>query len=268
MAAEIVLFLSRHHRETARALFLQLVDGVDDRLLATRYVRDFLYYRGTADFEELRPVVERMVDSQQAKVRNTGAIQASLIALDRSDAAQLATRCKASDDETHRLGAAQVCAANLTTARYRSSCEEALKQFFDDPSAEVRKTAGNAIWRLQKGELAEFAALAQVFLESQAFVGNEDDLLHALSETTARLPELVLAVCDRILTQHAADKTNSRLGYQAGEAMGIVLRAYADASDRAQKERALDLIDRSLKLNVYGTTKVLVDHDRPWATVF
>jgi hypothetical protein len=71
-------------------------------------------------------------------------------------------------------------------------------------------------------------------------------------------------VCERILSAYAAAQSGGRLAYQAGEAVGLVLRAYADASERAEKERALDLIDTSLKLNVYGANRALIEHDRPW----
>lgn len=50
MAAEIICALVADHPAVARSLFLRLVDDVDDRLLATRYVHLYLLWQGGEDF--------------------------------------------------------------------------------------------------------------------------------------------------------------------------------------------------------------------------
>lgn len=150
---------------------------------------------------------------------------------------------------------------NVTEQEYAERCSAALKALFNDPSAEIRKAAGNAIWRMEGAQLGDHAALARAFLESAAFEANADDLVHALTETTAAVPELILEACERTLHAFAANRRGP-LAYRAGEAIELVLRAYADTNDRAAKDRVLDLIDRSLELDIYGTSKLLADHDR------
>lgn len=71
----------------------------------------------------------------------------------------------------------------------------------------------------------------------------------------------MLETCKRTLDAFEA-KRGGPLMYQAGDALALVLRAYADGEERSFKERALDLVDRALRLDIYGMTKLLADHDR------
>jgi hypothetical protein len=158
-----------------------------------------------------------------------------------------------------------VYAANLRTAHHRSRCERALTELFNDESAEVRAAAAGAIRRLEAAELAEFAELAGAFVESRAFDDNSDDMLWALHETTASVPELALDTCERLLAAFRIDAETPRstIGPEADQISQILVRAYADGT-AALKARALDLIDQSLELNIYGAHQALMDHDRPW----
>jgi hypothetical protein len=261
MAAEIICALVADHPAIARSLFLQLVEDADDRLLANRYVYLYLLWQGADDFELLRPIIERMIRSTVPSVRESGAEHATLVSLRRDDSRILADACLASDDESLRLGAAKVYRVNVTEPEYAERCSAALGKLFNDPSAEIRKAAGDTIWRMEGTQLGDHVPLARAFLESAAFEANVDDLVHALTETTAAVPELILETCERILNAFEANRQGP-LAYQAGRAIEIVLRAYADTDERAVKDRALDLIDRSLKLDVYEASKLLVEHDR------
>lgn len=261
MAAEIVCALVADAPSIARILFQQLVDGADDRLLTTHYVDIYLRWQGADDFVQLRPIVERMIQSAFPSVRERGAAHAILISLQREDASFLADICLESEDESLRLGAARIFSVNLTTLEYAERCTAALMKLFNDPSARVRGTAGDAIWRMQGTQLGDHVALAHAFLESAAFEANVDDLVHALTNTTAAVPELILETCERTLDAFEANR-RSPLAYQAGEAIKLVLRAYADTDDREAKNRVLNLIDRSLNLDIYGTSQLLAEHDR------
>ena len=66
-----------------RALSKYLVN--DDRLLGTQYVDRLIYYGLRAHFQQLRPIVERMLRSQHRRIREAGARLASLAAIYHSD---------------------------------------------------------------------------------------------------------------------------------------------------------------------------------------
>lgn len=163
-----------------------------------------------------------------------------------------------------RAGAAHVYERHLAVARFREPCEAALREFFHDADAAVREAAGRAIWRLSDDEVAVFVALCEAFLRSPAFVDDPDNLLHPLKETTARVPDLVLRTCEAILSRWASAGRVGSLGHSCSEALQLVLRAYADASDPTEKSRALDLIDRALEHGLYGFDTELRTHDRGW----
>jgi hypothetical protein len=261
MAAQIVCALVGTAPATAQRLFLTLVENPDDRLLTTRYVYYYLLWQGADDFDILRPVIDRMLQSSLRETRKFGAAHMNLVALSRAEARDAADACLSSNDEFLRMGAVMVFMANLTTKEHAARCASALALLFNDPSAEIRRSAASAFWRLKSTQLQEHFELAGAFVKSAAFSENADELIHALKETTAALPELTHQTCEATL---AAFETNrgGRMSHQAGEAIDLVLRAYADADDRATKDRALDLVDRALLLDIFGANKMLTEHDR------
>ncbi len=264
-AAEVVCALVHTAPATAQSHFLLLITDTDDRLLTTHFVHQYLLSQGTDDFAMLRPVMERMLRSATPEVRKYGAIHMNLAALTREEARDAADPCLESDDDNLRLGAALVFASNLATPEHANRCNDALKQLFNDRAAEIRETAGTAFRRMESTQLGDHVDLAYSFLQSAAFEDNADDLVHALKETTAAVPELVLEACKRTLDAIEA-KRGGPLMYQAGDALELLLRAYADGEDRSFKERTLDLVDRALRLDIYGMNKLLADHDRWWGT--
>jgi hypothetical protein len=268
MAAEVALALLRHHRNLARDVFKRLTDGANENLLATHHVHEYLRYRATADFEVLRPLIERMVNSDLPGVREEGAVQATLVALSEGAAHELADRCLNGTDE-QREGAARVYAANLTTARFRARCEAALERLFNDESADVRNAAAAAFRRLDEADLGTFEGLARRFVQSDAFPDNADDILYPLTETIARVPDLALDACERVLGEFGSEISDIRTAAasHANSVSQILVRAYADGADQATKDRALDLIDRSLELNMYGAYRALEEHDRTWTAM-
>jgi len=264
MAARIPLALLRYHRDDALALFEALVDGADEGLLASHHVQDFLRYRAAVDFARLRPIMEGMVRSELSDVRSAGAAWITLAALSEADAHELARACLAGSEQ-ERLGAARVYAGNLTLARYRGRCEDALRTLFDDDSAEVRKAASAALTRLDDAALGEFEPLAQEFLGSRAAADDDGQVLLMLTTTKARVPELAVNACEEIIHRLGPDAGDVRTtaARLAGQIIEILIRAYAD-SDGAPtlRERALDLVDLSLRLNIYGAHRALQEHDR------
>ena len=109
--AHVLLSILRHNRDFAVELFLVLCQA-DERLLATRYVEIFLHYAGQTHFQQLEPVLSRMVESQVEDVARAGARQGCLAALEIEDALPLANRCFAGS-KSLRLGATEVYSANL-----------------------------------------------------------------------------------------------------------------------------------------------------------
>jgi hypothetical protein len=113
--------------------------------------------------------------------------------------------------------------------------------------------------------MSDLRELMRAFNRSEAGRENFDDALYALTETTSVAADVALDTCTEVLDQMArGDRDASLTGRHHTDQMSqILVRAYADG-DIDVRNRALDLIDRSLELNIYGTLRALADHDRPW----
>ena len=129
----------RFDRDLAISLFWRLCNA-EDALLGTHFIKWFIFFALQTHFQELAPVLERMVNSEIPEVAIAGARQACLAALDLPEASPLAGLCL-SGSESQRAGAAQVMAANIKVATCRPFCEKALVSLFNDSSEIVRDGA-------------------------------------------------------------------------------------------------------------------------------
>jgi hypothetical protein len=124
-----------HDRDLALDLFLELCD-TEDVLLKTHNVEEFMGYATPTHFGRLRPIVKRMLRSNDPDVAQTGARRACVASLELEEAGRLAEQCL-TGSEPLRAGAAQVFAAIVGQAQFRSVCEARLVQLFDDPRASL-----------------------------------------------------------------------------------------------------------------------------------
>ena len=262
MAAEIAVGLLRHDPKLAVELFAELADRTEDRILATRYAHDFMRYRGAIDFGVLHPTIRRMLDSELPAVRKEGAVQAALVALSEAAAQPLVEQSLRGATQT-RTGVALVYAANLTTARHRARCEEGLRTLFDDSDNEVRAAASEAIERLGGPDVRELEPLVRAFLDSCAFEDKPEVVLRALGAAEPLPAALAIDANRRVLTrlQTPSDLRTSDAAL-ARELSDVLIRAYVDAPDD-MRNGALDVLDDALKLGLYGTDRLLHEHDRP-----
>ena len=224
--AHALLAVLRHDRDLAVELFQQLCN-TEDALLQTYFIERFLVFALQTHFQELSQILERMVVSQVPDVASAGARQACLAALDLPKAADIAGRCL-SGSEAQKIGAAQVMAANVRTATCRSFCEDALIRLFSDTSADVRTKAAECFLRFEGTQLGEYVDLITQFVSSRAFQQNYYPLLEALEQTTAKLPEITLAACERFvdIAGLATRDTNTRAAWDADIVIKLTLRSY------------------------------------------
>jgi hypothetical protein len=262
MAAEITVGLLRHEPKLAVELFAQLADRTEDRVLATLHAHDFMRYRGTVDFDILQLTIRRMLGSERPEVRKEGAVQAALVALSEADAQPLAEESLRGDAHT-RTGVALVYAANVKTARYRARCEEGLRTLFDDADGDVRSAAAEAIERLGGPDVRALEPLVRTFLDSRAFEDKPDVVLRALGEAEPLPAALAIDACRRVLTrlQTPSDLRTSDAAV-ARNLSDVLVRAYVDAPHDGMRNDALDVIDDALRLDLYGTDRLLHEHDR------
>ena len=201
-----------------------------------------------------------MLTSVDDEVATAGARQSCLASLTIEEALPLGQECAIGSKQL-RLGAAEVYAANLKVSTLRAECETMLAQLFDDHDADVRKAAAAGFRRFNGRDLAEYADLAGRYIVSAAFTTQTNPLIMALEETTANVPELTVAACERFFDLAAEDMPNMNV-VDTGSVANLVVRAYSQAPDRQIKIRCLDLIDRMNVLGTYGLDRVMKDIDR------
>ena len=261
-AADAFLGVLRHNRDFAVELFLDLCDA-DERLLATHPFEDFLKYALPTHFTELEPVLARMMQSQEEAVATAGALWACYASLTVEEALPLASQCP-SGSKSQRLGGAEVYAANLKLSAHRSVSEEMLKKLFHDAEAEVRQKAARCFYGFEGRELGEYESLVAEYIQSPAFEPEYNPLFDALEKTTANMPDLVLAACERII-ELADVKTGDLTTAVAGTSCTIaklIVRVYSRTTDPTLRLRCLDIIDKMSLYGGYGLEVITEEFDR------
>ena len=260
--AQALTAVLRFDRNVAVELFKRLCN-TEDALLQTHFVERFMFFALQTHFQELSPILERMVGSKMPEVASVGGRQACLAALDLEEAADIADLCL-SGSEAQKVGAAQVMAANVSVATCRSYCEDALVRLFNDPSENVRDKAANCFRGFEGDNLAGYEHLIAQFVLSEAFPKNRFPLLMALERTTAQLPEVTLSACERFIDVAglaAGDISTSEAG-DANTVIKLTLRTYQQSSDGTIRARSLDLIDKLMEYGSYGINDALEDFER------
>ncbi len=263
-AAEAVYALMRWRRDEAIRDFLALVDGPDG-LLATRWMQQLTMAGIATHWEKVRPIVERMLVSDEEEVREAGGALASVAGLDETDADDLLTRVIDDPDARVRRGVAKVLAARALSSRYRARCATGLRKLFDDDEAEVQQEAAKVFWRIRDRQLAELDEVSYAFLSSKAFEGNHQHFLHALEVSTANVTDLVLATADRMVSSYVAqlDDLRGSVGGDSRNLSDLLLRVLGTLdADRNKINRALDILDLMLEAGAWGVSEALETVER------
>jgi len=260
---ETLTYALNHDRDLAVQLFLSLC-AADDELLATGHVDRFLFYAQRTHYADLSPLIQRMIESELPEAQRAGARRACLSALAEAAAVHLADRCM-KGTEAHRLGVAEVVSANVTNAQFGRFCENRLIALFSDCSQDVRVEAAGCFRQFQGDELGAHVSLVEAFVDSTAFAHEHDDLVRALDETTAKLPEVTCFVCGRFLDSVGREtgSIQAAASAHADTVCNLIVRVYSQNTGQPEiQSRCLDLVDQMTDLGVYGYEAALSSLDR------
>jgi hypothetical protein len=96
--------------------------------------------------------------------------------------------------------------------------------------------------------------LVTAYARSEALRDESFHLLRALEETTAKLPDITILVCERMIEFHREALAEMRLptSAHAHDIHELVIRLYRHTDDEAIRSRCLDLIDQLLVLGISG----------------
>jgi hypothetical protein len=242
--AYTLIAIGYHDSALAMSLFLSM-NIVDEKLIATRHVYDFMRMGVLSSFIQLRLLIERAVRSQDPETQGVGARLASIRAMSNSDAQDLLDEALRGTI-AQRVGIAAVAACNVASADCRKWCESHLGRFFFDDDSKVREAAARCFHTLEPESLESYADLISKFCDSPAYEDNSFHILHTLEGSVHRLPGIVCLVCQKFLLRFGNEARDIRTG-RSGDAYlvsKLVFRAYHQHQNNDEwASRALDVID-------------------------
>jgi len=262
LVADTLLAILKHNRDLAVQLFQQLCD-TEDVLLGTYHVERFLYYGVRTHFKALKPILDRMLDSEIPETATVGARQACLAALQLEEAHQFAKKCLSGKKEL-RIGAAEIFSANINSTDSRHLCENALKQLFHDSDKEIHAKAATCFAKFEENQLGDYTQLIEEFVKSPAYPTQNHNLILAFEKTTAKLPEVTLLVCQQFI-KVAGKKVgdiSTNIAFDANRISQLLLRIYSQSKNSEFQSRCLDIIDKMAAENAYSLKDALSLYER------
>lgn len=260
--AHALISILKHDRNLAVKLFLRLCN-TEDAILRTHGVERFMGYGIRTHYEELFPLLDRMLSVDDEEANIAGARVACVAALFTEQARGTAEAC-VRGSVVHRRGAAQVFAANLGKARFRRFCGENLMLLFNDVSEEVRSEATRCFVQMGEGEVGDFGELIDAFIASDAFASEHRSLFHALEKATSQLPDATYAAAERFFEVVGSDAADVRTHGAADSytVTKLVVRLYAQSKSAEVQRRCLDIIDRVARMQALGLGEAISDYER------
>ena len=226
--------------------FFRRMNLSEDRLLATFHVCEFIRGGLRDYYAEMRPIVERMLQSSEPEVCEAGARLASIAAVLKHEGAEALVDEALRGGARRRLGVAQVASANIAVTDCRAWSEAKLPEFFNDDDADVRREAASCFSNLENETLDKYGTLITKFCDSRAYLEDSFSILHTLDASLRRLPGMTCLVCEGFLDRFADEARDMRTS-RAGDAHTIaklIFRTYQQHQDDEWTPRSLALIDR------------------------
>jgi hypothetical protein len=248
----------------AANLLMRLVmrqDGVDLKPLATWDGIRGLYYILHGAPDKGRKLLNLLLESDDDNMRGIGAYHLF------REAFYDETLARRADDliwqnTCFRQVAADAAANHLPLAEYQDRAERQLVAFFDDPEKEVRVKAANC-FRNVENRIEGIRSLIHAFVRSKAFEDDNFALFLLLNETKDQSFEEVVLAAERVVDL-VESKAKVGEDFRASHYLDDLIRreylAVADCPDL--RRRLLDVIDRMLQNGLYGTDKIIEEHER------
>jgi len=248
--------------EKAIAWFIECV-AADPILLGVRYTRQFVHNAAYRDLNSIWPVIESMLNSQDANVVWAGALEVCLLGLDLVVSARSTERVERGTTRM-REAAATVYAANVSHQIVGAVCRNKLKPFFSDPEVAVRTGAAKAFEHIGSLDTPAQSDLLAAFLDSKPGPPALELVVRALDNSQVQLPYLVCQLTELCIDAYRNDASDIRKSASATSMnlSKIVVRLYAHTEDPAIQARCLSIIDEMERHHFLGLSEELQRLDR------
>ena len=215
-------------------------------------------------FGRLRCVVERMLRSGQPKTSEAGARLSSIAVLLHHDDAEALVEEALRGNSSQRLGVAQVVSSNIDKAEHRQWSEQQLLPLFNDSDSEIRQEAASCFRSLEGQPLESYENLINEFCDSAAYQEDSFSLLHALEESSQKLPGITHTVCEKFL-ERFSDEAGDMRTHRALDSRNLaklILRTYHQHQHDEWASKCLDLIDQMCLEGTYEIRTNLDEYER------
>lgn len=251
----------RYARPDAVLAFKKLIN-TEDRILAAGMVHRLMLYIGNVDPEIIDPVIQRMLQSQDAEARVGGGALAAHAALE-WNRPELIAQALAGDAKT-RKGIAEVIAYRVDRTSNVELASATLITLMNDDDDDVLEAVAKVAPHLREHPLRPFMKLLTALIESPAYDHATPQLLLTLQHAPDKVDELVLKAAQRFVEVFGTDAADIRTG-ASGDAHYIselVVRGLAQSRNPAHRSALLDVLDLLLELGVYGVGDAIADAER------
>ncbi len=243
--------------------FLNLAEG-DDEILGGHNADWFLHYANMSHYQRLRPLLLKMLQSVNEKVRKVAANRITVAALN-ENASEGDLDEVFQGDTVCRAAAAHIFSDALGYEPVRAKCREHLMNLFHDPEKSVRDETDRCFRKLSDDHLGEETELILAFINSETFADDATQLCFALKKSTALLPDVVCAIADKLIQLHR--QRHGQQGFDRFYSSGyyiseLVVRLYQQTVDAKIKSRCLDIVDEMLRVEIWGADEELEKAER------
>lgn len=254
-------------RDTAVDLFARACEIDDDRIFEARYANNFIADARHSHLDRLKPIIGRMMRSDNQKVASYGAAWATGTWLQTAQLESWMSACK-SGTVPQKKGVADVASDWIREEEdedFTQKCIGLLEGFFNDDSSEVRDKAASVFHWEDIFHRSEMIALSQRFVDTRAFDDDPGRLFSGLESYTGNLrsyAETLLKACEKLsgsLAEASRDFSRNIAGCTM-ELSSLMLRLYEQSQgsgDRELQTKCLDAWDMIIRSRVGGLYGVL-----------
>lgn len=245
--AHIIGACLRHEPSRAYEAFDQLID-TDDILLTTRSVERLILCIGNSTPEKIDPIVDRMLKSEEPKVREAGG-NIAVFAACHWNRPRLMERVLAADVDI-RKGAAESCVKMISTSQDSKLVLDALHKLMNDEDDEVRKKVGEIAEVFNGHELCLPVDFLKELIKSPTYIHVIPQLLIHLEKVTDKVDDLIDLALHRFIEINGDDIANMQT--RSYRILDLVIRGLAQAKNKKRISALLDILDYLFEMNVYN----------------
>jgi hypothetical protein len=220
-------------------------------------------YLGNGEPAYVWPIIERMLSSPEADVREAGGALAMYSAME-WESGDLLQAVLSGEDPAGRRGAAGMCAHRLPRTSNANVAGATLVALVADDDDDVRRAAAEVAGALRGHALRPFEAVLKALMASEAFRPALPQLLITLERAPDRVDDLALLCAQRFVQVFRTDAADIRTG-AAGEARKVgrvIIRGLAQGRTRAERAALLDVLDELLLAGAYGVDQMISESER------